>query len=82
MPNKANSVVLTLTCINTPAIQVSFEPDGAQHELKQGDSFGVEISATELGDAEISYLPDGLIVGAWSSAKTRAWNRAGNELAL
>ena len=73
-------VVLTLTCFDVPAVLVSFEPEGAQHRLRAGDSFKVEIVGPEGGDPEVSYLPDGLMIGAWAGAETRVWNRAGDEL--
>lgn len=73
-------VVLTVTCIDTPSVVVSFEPEGAQHRLAAGDWFKVEMVGPEGGEPEISYLSDGLIVGAWSGATTRVWNKAGDEL--
>jgi len=75
-------IALTLTCIDAESVVVSFEPEGAHHQLKRGDWFRVEISGPDEGDAEISYVPGGLIVGAWAGAATRAWNRAGEELRL
>jgi hypothetical protein len=74
------TVFLTLTCLDAPAVQVYFEPEGAEHELVRGDWLRVETSGPADGEPEISYLPDGLIVGAWAGAKTRVRNRAGDEL--
>ena len=63
-----------------PAVLVSFEPEGAEHQLKAGDSFTVEMIGPKRGDPELSYLPDGLIVGAWAGARTRVWNKTGEQL--
>ena len=82
MAENSKQVALTLTCLDAPSIQVSFEPEGAVHELRQGDQIRVEISGPDDGDVEISYLPVGIAVGAWAGATTRAWNRAGEELRL
>jgi hypothetical protein len=73
-------VVFTLTCIDVPAISVSFEPEGANHVLRAGDWFRVEMVGPEDGEPEISYLPESLIVGAWSGARTRVWDKAGDQL--
>jgi hypothetical protein len=73
-------VLFTVTCIDAPSVVVSFEPEGAQHLLVAGDWFKVEIVGSEDGEPEISYIPEGLIVGAWPGAATRVWNKAGDEL--
>ena len=72
-------VVLTLTCIDARSVSVSFEPEGAVHLLAAGDCFTVEIVGSAAGDPEVSYLPDGLIVGAWPGATTRVWNNKGRS---
>jgi len=74
-------ILLTVTCIEAPSVLVSFEPEGAEHLLVAGDWFKVEIVGSKDGEPEITYLPDGLIIGAWSGATTRVWNKAGEELA-
>ena len=73
-------VLFTVTCIDAPSVLVSFEPEGAQHRVAAGDWLKVEMTGGEGGQPEISYLPDGLIVGAWPGAATRVWNKAGGEL--
>ncbi len=73
-------VAFTVTCVDAPSVVVSFEPEGAQHQLAAGDWFKVEIVGAEGGEPEISYVPDGLIIGAWTGARTRVWNKAGEEL--
>ena len=73
-------MTFVLTCIDAASVVVSFEPEGAQHVLRSGDLFRVEMAAPSMGEPEISFLPDGLIVGAWSDAETRVWNRAGERL--
>ena len=70
-----------LTCIKAPKCKVFFEPEGAEVELAAGDLFTVEITGPELDGLEISFVPDGIIVGAYG-AETRAWNRAGEELKI
>jgi hypothetical protein len=82
VPENKKRVVLTLVCIDAPAISVFFEPEGAQHQLQQGDSFKVEIVGPDPGEVEIAHSPVGLSVWPWSGAETRAWNRAGDELDL
>jgi hypothetical protein len=69
-----------LTCIDEHAIVVSFEPEGSQHRLEAGDYFKVEIVGSGDGEPEVSYVPDGLIIGAWAGARTRVCNKAGAEL--
>ena len=81
MAANAKRIVLTLTCLDAPTVSVSFEPEGAEHTLARGDWFRVEITGPDDGDPEISYIPDGLIIGAWSGAATRVWNKTGDELA-
>ena len=76
-PRTAKHIALTLTCLDAPSVAVSFEPEGAHHELNRGDSLRVEISGPDDGDVEISYLPGGLVVGAWAGADTRAWDADG-----
>ena len=74
-------VVFTLTCVNAPAATVFFEPEGSEHRLASDDAFRVEMVGPEPGEPEISFTPNGLIVGAWNKAQTRVWNRTGDELA-
>ncbi len=73
-------VVLMLTCIDARAIVVSFEPEGAQHTLEADDSFKVEIVGSGDAEPEVSYVPEGLMIGARAGARTRVWNKAGAEL--
>jgi len=73
-------VTFVLTCINAPSVVVSFEPEGAHHTLHRGDCFRVEMVGPDVGEPEISYTPNGVIVGAWSRAETRVRNRAGENL--
>jgi hypothetical protein len=73
-------VVLMLECGLAPAVEVYFEPWGAQHTLVQGDRFRVEIVGPVDGAPEISHTPGGLSIWAWSGATTRVWNKAGDEL--
>jgi hypothetical protein len=75
-----NTVTFVLTCIDAPSVLVSFEPEGAQHLLERDDALTVEMVGDTPGEPEISYLPDGLIVGAWAGAVTRIWHKDGTEL--
>jgi len=43
MADNAKRIVLTLTCLDVPAVSVSFEPEGAEHTLVRGDWFRLEI---------------------------------------
>lgn len=81
MPDSAQRVVFTLTCADSSGCLVSFEPEGAEHTLPANDEFRVEMEGAGSGIVDITHLPGRLIVGAWSGADTRVWNRAGVELA-
>jgi hypothetical protein len=69
-----------LTCVDADQVVVSFEPEGMQHTLVRDDCCRVEMFGPDDGDPEISYSPDGLIIGLWSTADLRVWNKAGREL--
>ena len=75
-------VKLSLTCIREPSCVVSFEPEGAQHELVAGDIFHVEIVGSGSGEVEIVHRPHGLSVWAWGGAETTVHNKAGNRLSV
>jgi len=76
------TVELILTCIDAPSCKVFFEPEGAVVELKAGDVFKVVMDGPGPAVPEISYVPDGIMVSAWTGADTRAWNQAGEELKI
>jgi hypothetical protein len=57
------------------------EPFGAQAELPKGEVFTVEVAGPGDGLVEISYAPNGVIIGEWDGAETRLWNRRGDEVA-
>jgi hypothetical protein len=69
-----------LTCLDADEVVVSFEPEGMQHTLVRGDYFRVEMVGPDDGDPEISHSPDGLVVGRWTTADLRVWDKAGREL--
>jgi hypothetical protein len=73
-------VRILLTCIDFPACEVFFEPEGAQTTLAEGEVFTVEISGPQDGTPEISYVPDGIVVTGWVGSDTRVWKRSGEEL--
>jgi hypothetical protein len=75
-------VSLLLTCLDTEECVVSFEPEGAVVTLKKGHPLRVEMSGPDGGLPELSYLPDGIVVGGWQGAQTRAWDEQGEELQL
>ena len=75
----ASKVRFLLTCINAPKCKVYFEPEGAEMELASGDLFTVQITGADLSGLEISFVTDGIMVGA-HGGETRAWNRVGKEL--
>jgi hypothetical protein len=78
---RAKTITFLVTCIDAPSVLVSFEPEGAQHLLEGDATFRVEMVGSTAGEPEISYAPDGLIIGAWAGAATRVWNQNGDELA-
>ena len=80
MEEELHTTVIRLGCINAPSCSVFFEPEGAEHILREGDVFTVEISGALPGHVEISFVPDGIIVGAWNRATTRVHNLKGEEL--
>ncbi len=73
------SVRILLTA-NQDHCDIAFEPEGAVLTLRDEDAFTVEVAGSGEGVVEITYGPDGLIVGAWDGAKTRVWNKAGEEM--
>ena len=59
---------------------VSLEPLGDQADLPKGEVFTVEVSGPGDGPLEISYAPNGVIIGEWNGAKTRLLNRQGERV--
>lgn len=81
MPTRLQArAVFVITCTNASQCRVAFEPDGAVHYLRADDMFEVEIVGSEAGRPEITYVPEGLLIGAWAGAETRVWNKEGAEL--
>lgn len=76
------SVRLVVTLLGADACDVAFEPEGAVVPLKHGDAFTVEVRGPGDGVVEVSYHPEGISITAWSGARTFAWNRAGDPLAI
>jgi hypothetical protein len=74
------TIRLVVTCIDAPSCKVFFEPEGAERVLPAGDVFNIELSGPSPGVPEVSFVPDGIMVSAWTGADTRAWNRAGEDL--
>jgi hypothetical protein len=70
------SVRLVLTCIDTPSCEVRFEPEGAVATLFEGKPIEVEVRGPGTGIIEVSYLPDGINIVAWSGADTFARDEA------
>ena len=73
-------MLFEIACTDTPQCSVSFEPEGSLHTLREGDVFDVEVVGPGSGRVEIVFLPDGLIVGAWSGADTRVRSKQRGEL--
>ena len=71
----------SVQCLNADACTVYFEPEGGHVELSRGDVITVEISGGKPPeDPEIAFVPDGIIIGAWAGAVTRAWDAKGARL--
>lgn len=71
----------TVQCLNTDTCMVYFEPEGGHVELTRGQVITVEMSGgKQPEDPEIAFVPDGIIIGAWASAITRAWDANGTRL--
>jgi hypothetical protein len=68
-----HSVRLVLTCIAAASCEVRFEPEGATATLVEGEPIEVEVRGPGTGIVEVSYLPDGINIVAWSGADTFAW---------
>lgn len=60
------SVRFVVTCLEADTCVVYFEPEGAWVTLKLGDKLTVEITGEDGGIPEISYLPSGVSIFAWS----------------
>lgn len=75
-------VTFTLTCDEVDECRVAFEPDGSVHPLRRDDALDVEIAGPGSGRVEITFVPDGFIVGAWAGSETSARNWAGESLAM
>jgi hypothetical protein len=81
MTQPQHSVQLKLTTLADQQCTVSFEPKGAQALLPVGEVFTVGISGPGDGIVEVSFAKDGLIIGEWDGAYTRARNRRGADVA-
>ncbi len=73
-------VVLTVTCTDLAQCEVAFEPEGSVHVLRPDDAFEVEVAGPGSGHLEITCVPGGVVIGAWSGAETRVRDRAGREV--
>ena len=70
-----------MTCLEGDGCEVSFEPEGAVIPLRVGERLHVEITGEDNDALEISYLPDGIVVGAyWNGASTRVFDGEGHQL--
>lgn len=69
-----------LTNLTDGPCTVSFEPRGDQADLPKGEMVTVEVSGPGDGPLEISYAPNGVIIGEWDGAQTRLWNRRGETI--
>jgi hypothetical protein len=76
------TTVIILECFDTPECLVSFEPEGAQHTLLQGDWFRVEAVLPRDREIEVAYHPGGISIQAEQTWGTRAFNKAGEPLQL
>jgi hypothetical protein len=75
------AVRFIMTCIDVPSCKVFFEPEGAETTLAAGDVFTVEMTGGEPpAIPEISVVPEGIIIAAWTGADTRVTNRRGEDL--
>ena len=77
--NEERTVRLVLTSLRTDCT-VSFEPEGAEHQLPENHHFTVEISGVGSGVVEVAFQPTGIAIVAWDRAQTRAWDREGRAL--
>ena len=76
------SLRFMVTCLEGGQCTVNFEPEGAQVLLSAGGILRVEITGQDDDELEISYVPGGLVIGAWSGAKTQVWDRAGRSVPI
>jgi hypothetical protein len=44
--------------------------------------FTVEVSGPGTGIIEVSYMPEGISIGAWSGGDTFAWDKSGKPLSI
>ena len=74
------SLRFIVTCLEGSPITVHFEPEGAEVPLAPGGLLTVELTGEDDDELEISYIPGGLVIGAWNRATTRVWDRQGNAV--
>jgi len=74
------TVRLLLTCLEADECSVFFEPEGADITLQRGRKLFVEITGPGQATPEVSYIPSGILVGAWQGARTSVWDETGKEV--
>lgn len=74
------SLKFLVTCLDGESCTVHFEPEGAEVSLSAGGLLKVELTGEDDDELEISYIPGGLVIGAWNRAKTKVWDRDGNPI--
>jgi hypothetical protein len=82
MSSREPSVKFTVTCLQAAECNVAFEPEGAVVAIAQGDVLTVEIRGPGTGFPEVSYIPGGISICAWSGADTFAWDKSGKPIAI
>jgi hypothetical protein len=73
---------LTLTCLEADECTVYFEPWGTEHLLERDNSFTIATWALASGHIEVSFVPNGIIVGITSNDEINVHDKTGIELAI
>ena len=74
------TVRLLVSNLSHDACTVALEPLGGVVTVPKGELVRVEISGPGDGIVEISYAPNGLIVGEWSGASTQVLDQQGEVI--
>lgn len=76
------TTVVILECLDAEECVVNFEPEGAQHVLRRGETIRVEAVLPHDYPVSIAYDPGGMSIVAEQTWGTRAFDNKGHELKL
>jgi hypothetical protein len=80
--NSPERLNLTITCLVADECTVYFEPYGSYFRLTSDEVFRVTTEGPRSGEVEVSYRPDGIVIGLYTVASVRVVDGRGNELGI